>query len=38
MKITSRSTRSKVCSTVGVGTVALALTAALIGAPATASR
>jgi uncharacterized protein YkwD len=37
MKITSRSTRSKVCSTVGVGTVALALTAALLGVPATAS-
>jgi uncharacterized protein YkwD len=37
MKITSRSTRRKARNTVGVGTVVLALTGALIGAPATAS-
>jgi uncharacterized protein YkwD len=37
MIITSRSARRKARNTVGVGTVVLALTAALLGAPATAS-
>jgi uncharacterized protein YkwD len=37
MKITSRSTRREARNTVGVGTVVLALTGALLGAPATAS-
>jgi uncharacterized protein YkwD len=37
MKITSRSTRRKARNTVGVGAVVLALTGALLGAPATAS-
>jgi uncharacterized protein YkwD len=37
MTITSRSTRREARNTVGIGAVVLALTAALVGAPATAS-